>query len=146
MHLIVAALLVTLSAVAPAVASNDPTYTVTFYKSPGCKDKGAGPFTNPIEDVLCVNAPNAVSVYMDFSNNYGNGVGELIPLQDDTTVALLFLATTVVSARPRLPRDVMVSTRMIIGFSPVEIWRVHARRPADRVLVRCLGGVAEGIS
>lgn len=85
MHYTAAALLLAVSTVTPALASNDPTYTVTFYTSPHCKDQGAGPFTNPIEDVLCVHAPNAVSVYMNFTENYGNGVGELIPLEDGTT-------------------------------------------------------------
>lgn len=77
-------LLSALSLTITALAAGE-TYTVSFFKSPGCKDAGAGPFTNPIEDVLCVNVPNAVSVYMDFTNNYGNGVGELIPLEDGTT-------------------------------------------------------------
>lgn len=79
-----AELLLTMSTITPATAADNPTYTVTFYKSPGCTDQGAGPFTNPIEDVLCVNAPNAVSLYMDFSNNYGNGVGVLFPLKGGT--------------------------------------------------------------
>lgn len=85
MRLTAAALFLAMSTITPALAASDPTYTVTFYKESGCNDKGAGPFTNPIEDVLCVNVPNAVSVYMDFSKNYGNGVGELLPLEDSTT-------------------------------------------------------------